>query len=129
MFDSWITAFPEGNLSLRVSRFCLEGASLLQAYRQINREAASLRRDFFEQLELMSDPVARAVFGEDAAALAGNLIALVGIALHQATGLAVPDAIAAILIAAVLAYVAFNLARRNRDFIIGQQVSTPLREG
>ena len=121
------THFPIAYVVLVVS-FCLEGASLLQAYRQINREAASLRRDFFEQLDLMSDPVARAVFGEDAAALAGNLIALIGIALHQATGSAVPDAIAAILIAVVLAYVAFNLARRNRDFIIGQQVSAPLRE-
>lgn len=121
------THFPIAYVVLVVS-FCLEGASLLQAYRQIKREAANLRRDFFEQLELMSDPVARAVFGEDAAALAGNLIALIGIALHQTTGSAVPDAIAAILIAFVLAYVAFNLARRNRDFIIGQQVSMPLRE-
>src|SRR5215211_2915907 len=121
------THFPVAYAVLVLS-FSLEGASLVQAYRQINREAASLRRDFLEQLELMSDPVARAVFGEDAAALAGNLIALVGIGLHQATGSAIPDAIAAILIAVVLAYVAFNLARRNRDFIIGQQASAPLRQ-
>lgn len=119
------THFPVAYVVLVVS-FCLEGWSLLRAYHQIKLEGANLRRNFFEQFQLMSDPVARAVFAEDAAAIIGNLIALIGIALHQVTGSAVPDGVAAILIGAVLAYVAFNLARRNRDFIIGQQASRPL---
>lgn len=119
--------FPVAYVVLIVS-FCLESVSLLRAYRQIKREAGILRRDFFEHFDLTSDPVARAVFAEDAAAIAGNLIALTGIALHQATGSAVPDGLAAILIALVLGYVAFELARRNRDFIIGRQVSAPLKD-
>jgi divalent metal cation (Fe/Co/Zn/Cd) transporter len=79
-------------------------------------------------LALSSDPVSRAVFAEDAVAVLGNVIALAGIALHQATGSAVPDAAAAILIALTLAFVAYDLARRNRDFIIGRQAAPPIRQ-
>ena len=119
--------FPVAYAVLAIS-FWLDGVSLLRVYRQIKREADGLQRDFLEQFGLTSDPVVRAVFAEDAAAIAGNVIALTGIALHQLTGSAVPDGIAAILIAVVLAYVAFQLVRRNRDFIIGQQASAPLRQ-
>ena len=108
--------------------FCLEGMSLLRAYRQIKREAGTLQRDFLEHLDLTSDPVARAVFAEDAAAVVGNVIAFIGIALHQVTGSPVPDGVSAILIAALLGYVAFDLVRRNRDFIIGRQAPLPIRD-
>src|SRR5262249_58676948 len=70
---------------------------------------------------LSSDPIARAVFAEDGAAVAGNVIAASGIALRQLTGSAVPDAVAAVLIGLILAYVALELARRNGDFLIGRR--------
>lgn len=111
-----------------VIAFFLEGYSLLQAYRQINKEAASLNRSFRTHLGIMSDPVARAVFAEDSAAVTGNVIAFIGIALHQLTGSSKPDGIAAIVIALLLAFVAFDLARRNRDFIIGRQGSPEIRD-
>ena len=111
-----------------VISFFLEGFSLIRAYRQIKAEAGILKREFFEQLSLSSDPVSRAVFAEDAVAVLGNVIALIGIALHQATGSPVPDAAAAILIALTLAFVAYDLARRNRDFIIGRQASPNVRQ-
>jgi len=53
--------------------FCLDGVSLVQAQRQLRREAKALERTFLEHLDLSSDPVVRAVFAEDAAALVGNL--------------------------------------------------------
>jgi len=121
------THFQVAYLVLAIA-FVLDSVSLIQAYRQIKREAGLLNRDFLEHLDLSSDPVARAVFAEDAAAILGNLIALVGIALHQASGSVVSDGVAAILIAAVLGYVAFDLARRNRDFIIGRQATRTIRE-
>jgi cation diffusion facilitator family transporter len=108
--------------------FFIEGSSLLQAYRQINKEAGSLRRRFWQHLDLMSDPVARAVFAEDSAAITGNVVALIGIGLHQVTGSPLPDGIAAIVIALILAYVAFDLTRRNRDFILGRQGSPEIRD-
>src|SRR5450432_2098316 len=49
--------------------FCLDGASLIQAQRQLRREARALDRTFLEHLDLSSDPVVRAVFAEDAAAV------------------------------------------------------------
>src|SRR5450432_3651280 len=107
--------------------FCLDGASLVQAQRQLRREARALTRTFLEHLGLSSDPVVRAVFAEDAAALVGNLIAFAGVALHQATGSPVPDGIAAILIGILLGFVAFQLAARNGDVLIGGQVSAALR--
>jgi cation diffusion facilitator family transporter len=105
----------------------LDGASLIQARGQLRKEALTLERTFREQLNLGSDPVVRAVFAEDAAALVGNLIAFVGIALHQTTGSAIPDGIAAILGGLLLAFVAFQLAKRNGDILIGGQAAAPLR--
>ena len=98
----------------------LESVSLLRAYRQLSKEAAELSREFIEHIDLSSDPIARAIFAEDAAAVAGNVIAGIGIALHQITGSSIPDGVAAIVIGLILGYVAVELARRNGDFLIGR---------
>jgi divalent metal cation (Fe/Co/Zn/Cd) transporter len=105
----------------------LDGASLIQARGQLRKEARALERTFREQLNLGSDPVVRAVFAEDAAALVGNLIAFAGIALHQTTGSAILDGIAAILVGLLLGFVAFQLAKRNGDILIGGQAAAVLR--
>ena len=124
---------PERTSSFRVAylilavSFCLDGASLIQARRALRNEARALKRTFFEQLDLSSDPVPRAVFAEDAAALVGNVIALIGIALDQATGSTIPDGIAAIIVGLLLGFVAFQLAARNGDVLIGGQASATLR--
>ncbi len=106
----------------------LEGVSFLRAYRQLRQEAAELGRPFDEHFDLSSDPIARAVFAEDAAALAGNVIAGVGIGLRQLTGSEVPDAVAAMLIGLILGYVAVQLARRNGDFLIGLRATPGLHQ-
>jgi len=108
--------------------FCLDGASLIQAQRQLRKEASALDRTFLQHLDLSSDPVSRAVFAEDAAALIGNAIAFLGIALHQATGSTVPDALAAIVIGILLGVVAFQLAARNAASLIGGQAASGLRD-
>jgi cation diffusion facilitator family transporter len=124
---------PERTSSFRVAylilavSFCLDGVSLIQARRSLGNEARALKRTFFEHLDLSSDPVPRAVFAEDAAALLGNLIAFVGIALDQATGSTIPDGIAAITVGLLLGFVAFELAVRNSDVLIGGQASATLR--
>jgi len=99
----------------------LESVSLLRAYRQLRDEATEFSREFLEYFDLSSDPISRAVFAEDLAAVVGNLIAAAGIGLTQLTGSQVPDALAAILIGLVLGYVAIQLARRNGDFLIGRR--------
>jgi cation diffusion facilitator family transporter len=104
----------------------LESLSLRRAYQQIREEARTLSREFLEHLELTSDPIARAVFAEDAVAVAGNLIAGLGIALHQLTGSPIPDGVAAIVIGLTLGYVALQLVFRNVDFLVGRQASAPI---
>ena len=106
---------------------CLDGMSLVRAYRQLRREANTLERDFLEHLDVTSDPVGRAVFAEDAVSVVGNVLAAAGIALHQLTGSAVPDAAAALLIGVSLGVVAVELARRNRDFLIGREAAPAMR--
>jgi cation diffusion facilitator family transporter len=121
--SSWLAAY----LVLVVS-FCLDSVSLVRAYRQIKHEATTLDREFLEHLDLSSDPIARAVFAEDAVAMVGDLVAFVGILLHQLTGSPVPDAVAALVIGVSLGIVALDLARRNRKFLVGQEASPAIRK-
>lgn len=121
-----VESVPVAYAVLGVS-FCLDGMSLIRAYRQLRREAATLDREFLEHLDVTSDPVARAVFAEDAVSVAGNVLAAAGIALHQLTGSAIPDAIAALLIGASLGVVALDLARRNRQFLVGREATPATR--
>ena len=118
--------FVVGYVVLAVS-FVLESISFLQSIRQIRHEAATLERDLIEHVLATSDPTLRAVFAEDAAALVGLVIATVGLAAHQMTGSATPDAIGSILIGLLLAVVAFVLINRNRRFLIGQQADPRVR--
>ena len=121
------TSFALAYAVLLVS-LVLETWSLRRAYRQLRAEAGVLGREFIEHLDLSSDPIARAVFAEDSAAVLGNLVAAIGIALHQLTGSAIPDAVAAITIGLILGYVAVQLSRRNGDFLIGRQAPVEIRE-
>jgi cation diffusion facilitator family transporter len=114
------TSFLVAYVVLAIS-LVLESTSLWRAYQQLRKEATEFEREFTEHVRLSSDPIARAVFAEDAAAVAGNIIAGIGIGLRQLTGSRIPDGVAALLIGLVLGYVALELARRNGDFLIGRR--------
>jgi len=120
------TDFLIGYIVLGLS-FLLEGFSFLQSVRQARREAKALHRDLIDHVLATSDPTLRAVFAEDAAALIGLVIAATGLALHQITGSATPDAIGSILVGVLLGVVAVVLINRNRQFLIGQEVSPAAR--
>ncbi|MFT4108744.1 cation diffusion facilitator family transporter [Propionicimonas sp.] len=100
--------------------FVLEGISFLQASRQVRAAADRLDRDVWTHVMRTSDPTVRAVFFEDAAALIGIVIAAAGIAAHELTGSAVPDAIGSILVGILLGVVAVVLIDRNRRFLVGE---------
>ena len=105
----------------------LDSVSLFRATHQLRADARLFRRDFLDQVMLTSDPILRAVFAEDAAAVAGDLIALVGVALHHITGSSIPEGVAAVLIGLLLVGVGVELARRNRDFLLGEQAPPAVR--
>jgi cation diffusion facilitator family transporter len=118
--------FVVGYVVLAVS-FVLEGISFLQSVRQAKPEAESMQRDLIEHVLATSDPTLRAVFAEDSAALTGLVIAAAGLAAHQVTGSAVPDAIGSILIGVLLAVVAIVLINLNRRFLVGQEADPRVR--
>jgi cation diffusion facilitator family transporter len=107
--------------------FVLEGISFLQSVRQARSEAEPLQRDLIEHVMVTSDPTLRAVFAEDSAALAGLVIAAAGLAAHQVTGSAVPDATGSILVGLLLGAVAIVLINRNLRFLVGEEADPRIR--
>jgi cation diffusion facilitator family transporter len=107
--------------------FALEGVSFRRSVRQARPEAESLHRDLIEHVLSTSDPTLRAVFAEDSAALIGLLVAAAGLAAHQLTGSAIPDAVGSIVVGVLLAVVAIVLINRNRRFLIGQEADPRVR--
>jgi cation diffusion facilitator family transporter len=89
-----------------------EGGSLLRALYQVRRQGGA--RDG------MRDPALRTVVAEDGTAVLGVTLAIVGMALHMATGQVVWEAAASLAIGALLVYVAFRLGREARDQLIGE---------
>jgi cation diffusion facilitator family transporter len=118
--------FVIGYVVLAVS-FVLEGTSLLQSVRQARVAARAMHRDLIEHILATSDPTLRAVFAEDSAALVGLVLATAGLAAHQLTGSAVPDAIGSILVGVLLTVVAAVLINRNRRFLVGQEADPRVR--
>jgi cation diffusion facilitator family transporter len=118
--------FAVGYVVLGIS-VLLEGTSFLRSVRQATPAAEALQRDLIEHVMATSDPTLRAVFVEDASALIGLLLAAVGLAAHQLSGSATPDAIGSILIGVLLVVVAVLLINRNREFLVGEEADPRVR--
>jgi cation diffusion facilitator family transporter len=121
LHGSELTSLVWVNYAVLGLALVLEGTSLLQAVRQVRREAAEHLRSIPGQLQGADDPTPRAVFTEDLAAVIGILLAALGVLLHQLTGSAVWDGAASIAIGVLLAIVAVLLAQTCKALLIGQQ--------
>jgi cation diffusion facilitator family transporter len=106
----------------------LEGISLLRALRQTRSDADGAGSRVSRYVRTSRDPTTKTVVFEDSAAVAGVMLALIGVALHQLTGSEAPDAIAAILIGVLLAVVATGLWRDTRGLLIGEAALPEERE-
>jgi cation diffusion facilitator family transporter len=123
---------PEGSptisyIILAVS-FVLEGSSLLKAVRQVRGAAKERNISARQYLRHTTDTTVKAVTFEDSAALAGLVLAALGLLLEQLTGDPLWDGIAAVLIGVLLVLVAGSLARANISLLIGQSVPGATRQ-
>ena len=106
----------------------LEATSWRRARRQLRSEAAARHLDLGEYLVTSSDPTPTAVFLEDSAALVGIALALAALVLHIATGSALWDGAASLLIGLLLIAVAVVLMRRNLALLIDEAAPADIRE-
>ena len=108
--------------------FVADGTSWLQSMRQARRQAGDYKLTIRRYILGSSDPVVRAVFFEDSAALIGLCVAASGLLLSKIFGSSVPDSLASLVIGILLASTAFGLARPFADFLVGRSLAPPLLE-
>jgi cation diffusion facilitator family transporter len=107
--------------------FALEGGSTIAAFRAF--DAARGGKSWWRALTDTKDATTVIVLLENGAAMAGILIAAVGLGLSQVTGDPRFDGIASVLIGVLLAIVALFLAREAKGLLIGEAADPALVEG
>lgn len=117
---------PIGIAVLLVSAV-LEAISWRTARKELRAEALARRLDLRSYMATSSNPTPTTVFVEDTAALIGIALALVALVLHDVTGSAVPDAVASLLIGALLIVASFVLMRRNAALLIDESAPADVR--
>ncbi|MEU1071126.1 MULTISPECIES: cation diffusion facilitator family transporter [unclassified Streptomyces] len=95
-----------------------EGASLWRALHQVRTQPGGIG----------SDPALRTVVAEDGTAVLGVALAIIGMALHMATGQSVWEGSASLAIGVLLGYVAYRLGKEARDQLIGEAVDPEMRD-
>ena len=100
----------------------IEAASFTVAYREFKRKRPQ-GLTHLGALRATKDASVAVVLLEDSAALIGLSIALVGVALAELTGMSVFDGLSSVCIGALLAAVAFLLARKTQGLLIGESAT------
>src|SRR4051794_17064572 len=107
--------------------FVAEGISLVRAVRQTRGEAAAKGVSLRGHLRQTRDPTTKTVVFEDSAAVTGNVVAITGVALHQLTGDAQWEGVAALIVAAMLIAAAYALARDASSLLVGRSATAEER--
>lgn len=118
---------PEPMVNVRINylvlalAFVFEGAAWLFAFKAFSRLRG--KRGLFQAVRDSKDPTTFVVLFEDSAAMAGIIVAFVGIWLSQMTGFFWIDGAASIIIGLILAGTAWLLATETKDLLIGEGAS------
>lgn len=104
-----------------------EGVAWTYAFLEFNKTRGRL--GYFEAVHTGKDPTLFVVLFEDSAAMLGLIIALAGVGLTHATGIAYFDGIASILIGLVLAATAAWLAFETKGLLIGEAAGRRVIDG
>lgn len=124
---------PGGEMGSRTIAYIVLGVSIALELYSLNAAVTEFRhikagRTLKQTIDEARDAVIIVVLFEDVAALVGLLAALGGLLLTQLTGNQVWDGIGSIVVGVTLFGVAFFLARKTKDLLIGQSVPTAQRE-
>ncbi len=104
-----------------------EGGSFLVAWREFDKVRSG--RSFWSAARTCKDPAIFVVLFEDMAAMAGLLIALVGLLAAEFLDMPRMDGVASVAIGLLLAGVAIFLTRETKGLIIGEAASPTVIEG
>lgn len=102
----------------------LEGSSWVLALKEFGRTRGAL--GWWQAIRRSKDPPTFIVLFEDTAAMAGLVIAGLGIAVSHWSGNPVWDGAASVAIGLILAVVAVLLARESKDLLIGERADRRL---
>jgi cation diffusion facilitator family transporter len=116
---------PTINYVVLAVAFLFEGGSWLIAVREFN---ARRRGPWWDAIRASKDPAGFTVLFEDSAALAGLVVAGLGVWVSHRYGDARIDGMASIAIGAILAIVAILLAREAKGLLIGESARADLVE-
>jgi len=104
-----------------------EGFAWYFAWKAFNKQRGEL--GYFEAVRKEKDPTTFVVLFEDSAAMAGLLVAFIGIGLGQMTGNYAYDGIASILIGCILGLTAAWLAYETKGLLIGESAHKEIKNG
>jgi cation diffusion facilitator family transporter len=107
--------------------FVLEGGSTLAAFRDFRESKGDL--GWWTAIVRSKDPPAFIVLLENGAAMAGLVVAAVGLALSQITGDPFFDGAASVVIGVILGLTALLLAVESKGLLIGEAADPELVEG
>jgi len=105
----------------------IEGVVFYVALKEFNKTRGDV--GYLEAIRQGKDPGMFVVLLEDAAALLGLMVAMLGIAICQITGNYVFDGIASVGIGIILAFVAALLAYETKGLLIGESASDEVVNG
>ncbi|MGE5595375.1 MAG: cation diffusion facilitator family transporter, partial [Hyphomicrobiales bacterium] len=105
-----------------------EGTSFVIAVRQVRRAAARIGWSSWKYIRRSPDLTVKTVVYEDSAALAGLLLAAIGLTLSELFHTEAWDGAASIAIGILLAFVAVMLGAQSRELLLGKSVTPETRE-
>ena len=104
--------------------FVLEGGSTLEAFKEFREAKGKL--GWVEAVRRSKDPPGFIILLENGAAMAGIVVAAIGLAISQATHDPRFDGAASIVIGAILGFTAFVLAFESKALLIGEAADPEL---
>ena len=104
-----------------------EGGSFLVAFKEFNKSRGE--RGILRAVHEGKDPTLFVVLFEDGAAMAGLVLALIGVTLSHLTGNYIFDGLAAMSIGVVLGLTALWLAIETKGLLIGESANLPMVQG